>query len=369
MASMRLLLLLVLALSVIAAPASRAATAARIEVSPQFPDAGTKVRIRIDGEWPDACVPELRSVRLDGQDIVLTATVPGGNCGAESRTYQIDSEQVPTAALKLRRNGIYRIRFEVQRHPGSEPELQGFRLLYASNDSQPPFVPETGFWWPERGGEFDHAGPGLGVQFEAQASTLSVSAFGYDSQGQSNWYFGAGAISGRTAQIELSQLAGGAGPFEAYRAPAQATSVGSLHVELLTPSRAILWFVQPRGNAGGLRLQPVSMVRFRFAQEAAEAWLGRWVVLAERDDGYPTRRIDFVTIERSADGFILLDADGEHRLACRNEITQPNSPPFACSLLVTGDDKAAVEFRDIALGELRGWTGAGERIVALKLKR
>jgi hypothetical protein len=351
------------------AVAGPAPGAVRIDVAPPLPDTGTRLRVSIEGEWPDACPPELKSARIEAQTIVLTSEVPATRCDGPPTAYRLESDRLAESRLKLTRNGIFRVRHEVRRGSSGIPELHGFRLLQAGNALNAGFVPETGFWWPERGGEFDRAGPGLGVQMEAQATTLSLSAFGYDAQGAAAWHIGAGPIIGQTAQIELSRLSGGAGPFEPYRAPASVEPVGSVHVEILSPSRVTLWFVRLAGRGTELTAEPVSMVRFRFAQEPAEAWLGRWVVLAESDDAFATRRIDFTAIERDADEFTLVDAEARHRLACRLAPTQPNTPPLSCRLSMSDEPKGTVEFTDVALGELRGWNGGGQRIVALKLKR
>jgi hypothetical protein len=348
---------------------SPASSATRIEFSPPLPDAGTRLRVRVDAEWPEGCAPTLESARVEGSDIVLTSRIPPGVCDGSNRGYTLETERLEGNSLKLTRNGVYRIRHEVLRTAGGEPELHGFRLLHVGNSPDAGFVPESGFWWPERGGDFDRAGPGIGAQMEAQARTLSLSLFGYAADGNPDWYIGAGPISGLTAQLELNRLEGGAGPFDAYRAPAQSLSIGAAHVEMLSPSRITLWLVRATGRGSELQLQAVSMVRFRFAQEPAEAWLGRWVVLAESDDNYPTRRIDFTAIERNEDGFALTDAGAAHRLACRTSATQPNSPPRSCVLSVAQAGNEVIEFRDIALNELRGWSSSSLRIVALKLNR
>lgn len=346
-----------------------AGAAVRIDYAPPQPDAGTRLRVSVEGEWAHGCAPVLESARVEGRDIILESHIPDGRCDGAAAAYRLDSERLPGAALKLTRNGVYRIRHEVRGAPGREPELHGFRLLHVGNSPDAGFVPESGFWWPERGGEFDRAGPGIGVQMEAQARTLSVSVLGYGPNGDPDWYIGAGAIAGLTAQIELNRLDAGAGPFDPYRPPAQSLPAGTAHVEMLSPSRVTLWLLRPDGQDGALQLQPLSMVRFRFAQEPAEAWLGRWVVLAESDEAYPTRRIDFTTIERDDKGFNLVDAAATHRLACRTGPAQPNSPPHSCALTIAGASGEVIDFRDIALNELRGWSSSSLRIVALKLNR
>lgn len=357
------------ALGLIAAFATAAAAAPAIEVWPPAPDAGTQLRFKVRGEWPDACVPVITDARLQGREIVLDAQTPAGPCAATPQAFETGTEALPPERLKLAGNGVHRVRFEVRRGPDGPAELHGFRLLYVGNDPDPGFVPETGFWWYERGGEHDRAGPGLGVQLEVQARVLSLSAYGYSDDGVAVWSLGAGPMQGNVAEVELTQLRDGAGPFDAYRAPRELGTIGTAYVELLGPSRATFWFVRPRPDGKALQVQPLSMVRFRFAQEAAEAWRGRWVVLAERDDGYPTQRIDFVKLKREKDGFELFDAAGDFRLRCETDARRPNSPPTRCRLLSQSGAVLDVDFDHIALNELRGWTGAGQRIVALKLNR
>lgn len=353
----------------LALPGAALAAPPQIEVWPPSPDAGSTVRFKVRGEWPDGCPPAIRDVRVDGREIVLLARPGEGPCAAEPQAFETGTETLPLDRAKLASNGVHRIRFEVRRSPDAEPELHAFRLFYVGNSPDPGFVPETGFWWPEKGGEFDQAGPGLGAQMEVQSGTLSLSVYGYAPDGSARWSLGAGPMQGHVAAVELSQVRGGSGPFEPYRAPGEVDAVGTALIELVSPSRATLWFLRPRDDGKGLQVRPVSMVRFRFAREPAEAWRGRWVILAERDDDFPTRRIDFVRLMRKQDGFLLLDARREFRLRCETDPARPNSPPTRCRLQSDAGDAAEIDFDHVALNELRGWTGAGQRIVALKLNR
>ena len=358
-----------IALLLLFLPAAGWAAPPSIEVFPPAPDAGATVRFKVRGEWPDGCPPAIRDVRIADREIVLTAQPGPGPCGAEPQSYETGTETLALERTKLARNGVHRIRFELRRTPEAPPELLAFQLFYVGNSPDPGFVPETGFWWHERGGEFDQAGPGLGAHMEVQSGTLSLGVHGYGEDGSPRWSLGAGPMQGHVATVELTQLRGGAGPFEPFRAPEEMSAAGSVLVELVSPSRATLWFLRPRADGKGLAVQPLSMVRFRFAREAAEAWRGRWVVLAESDDDYPTRRIDFVRLMRKQDGFLLLDAKREFRLRCETDKARPNSPPTRCRLQSDAGDAAEIDFDHVALNELRGWTGSGQRIVALKLNR
>lgn len=344
------------------------AAGARLEVTPASPDAGSPLRVHVSGEWKNSCVPHVTDVRVDGPDIVVEALAGSGNCTAEPHRFAIGSSDIGGSGLRLDANGVYRLRFEVRASADAEAELHGFRLLYVGKYPDPGFVPETGFWWPEAGAEFS-AGPGLGVQMEVQSRTLSMSVFGYGGDGEPNWTLGAAPLEGHVAEVELSRLRDGAGPFVDYRAPKELSTAGSVHMQLLTPSRATLWFVQPRADGRGLAANPVSMVRFRFAQQAQDAWLGRWVVLAERANGFPTLRIDFESATRDATGFVLTSVAPVYRLRCSYAADRPNSPPTRCRLRDAEGTAVDVDFHHVALNELRGFTGSGERIVALKLMR
>lgn len=344
------------------------AAGARIDVTPAAPDAGSPLQLRISGEWKDGCVPRATGVRVEGPEVVLEALAASGDCAGESRSYSIGTADIGGSSLRLDANGVYRLRFEVRPAPEAAAELHGFRLLYVGKYPDPGFVPETGFWWPEAGAEFS-AGPGLGVQMEVQSRTLSMSVFGYGADGEPTWTLGAAPLLGHVAEVELSRLRDGAGPFVDYRAPKELSTAGSAHLQLLTPSRATMWFVRLRADGRGLEAEAVSMVRFRFAQQAEDAWLGRWVVLAERANGFPTLRIDFDSATRDARGFELTSAAPVYRLRCEYPADRPNSPPTRCRLR-DGDGTAIdVDFHHVALNELRGFTGGGERIVALKLMR
>lgn len=342
---------------------------ARIEVVPPLPDTGTMLRIAIEGRWPDGCTPRLESAEIAGFDLVLRATLPAASCAGAAHAYRIDTRQLPPVSLRLRANGFYRIRFEVQRAAGAPAELHGFRLLYAGNDPE-ALVPETGFWWPESGGEFDRAGPGLGMQLEAQATTLSLGVTSYDSDGSATWLFGAGDVAGHVAQVDVNRLQGGAGPFEPYEAPESLATAGQVQLEILSPSRVNAWFVGNAPEGRGLSVEPVSMVRFRFAQQPAQAWLGDWVLLADSQGDMPTQRIAFTTVETLEDGFLLRDAAGAAKLRCTLEKARRNSPPQACHLEI-GRDQARqdVDFSQVGLNQMRGWGPGSQRILAIKLAR
>lgn len=351
----------------LAAPA-QAFDAPDIRTEPAAPRAGEALRIGIAAQWNDACTPRIESVGVDGFDITVRAVRDAGPCSGGVTPYRVGTAtKTGEGGLRLPVDGVYRVRYEVRNGSDADPELHGFRLLQVGEPADPGFVPETGFWWPERGGDYGRAGPGLGVQLEVQSDTVSLSALGYAPDGRAGWYFGVAPLDGRLARLDMSLLAGGAGPFEAYSPPTAMDSVGQAELEVLSPSRAVLWFV--RGVAPGVpaTVEPVSIVRFSFAQEPGEALAGRWLIVGEDDGGPAPLRIDFSRIERKAHALTLRDEADAHVLRCESAIARPTSPPGLCRLEGHGKGAVAIEFTDVGLQQMRGWDADGRRMLAFRI--
>lgn len=356
------------------ATANLSHAAPRIELGTPTLDAGATIRLDVRDRWPDGCAPLPDKAIVERSNITLSATLPSIKCdGPQAGLAAPMAESVQSWALPALPNGVYRVRYEIATATDALPELHGFQLLdvqpHRDTERDATLKPETGFWWPEQGGEFGGAGPGIGVLMEAQSDTLSISVIGYGSDGMARWSYGASTIQGRTLDLELGQLADGAGPFDPYRAPKGIGPAGSVQIELISPGRANLWFIRNAGNDRALSVQPVSMVRFRFAQETPEAWLGRWVLAAESGATPQARHIDFVAVERDAAGFTLLDREGEVELSCETASQRPNSPPVQCHLIGAADGAPLATFGTTALFEMRGTDVGNARIVALKLDR
>lgn len=348
--------------------------APRIEIGTSKSDTNAGVQLDVRDRWPDGCVPLPDKASVERNDITLRSTLPSPKCTSSQTGLAASmSESVQSWNLPPLRNGVYRVRYEIAAAPDALPEVHGFQLLDLHRDRgaerDATLKPETGFWWPEQGGEFGGAGPGIGVLMEAQSDTLSISVIGYGSDGMARWSYGAGTIQGRTLELELGQLADGAGPFDPYRAPKGIGPAGSVQIELLSSGRANLWFIRDPEKGRTLSVQPISMVRFRFAQETPEAWLGRWVVAAASGDTPQARHIDFVAVERDSAGFTLLDRHGEVELNCETASERPNSPPVRCHLIGAVDGAPLATFGTTALFEMRGTDVNNVRIVAIKLDR
>jgi len=337
--------------------AASAAWSAPAEISLQVPADGIgPALLHVSGLAEDGCLPELRSIDIDGRDVVIRAMTSADTCFAKAQPFTLSSRELPEP-LVFPEPGVYRLRFESQAGADATPQLEAFRLVEVG--AQARVVPEAGFWWGEQGAEFDRAGPGFGVQLEVQAGTAAISVSGYADDGNPQWLFGAAPMLGGTATIGLGALRGGRAPYGRFRGPERIDESGRVHIEWLGTARALFWFERAALDGRGIELQPVSMVRFGFAGVAGvagERWLGRWLLAATDIDGdaaIATRALDFVRIEPGSEGFTMHAASGE-RLDCRVDPGRPASPPEFCRLEQPGEP--AVEFSDVALTRLTGTT-------------
>ncbi len=321
-----------------------------------------QARLDISGIWPDTCPPQLMDVSARGHEVLLTATREHLGCNASPTPYAFSTQTMSVQEL-LPASGIHRVRLQVESTLGSSSMLAGFALIQ-DGSAAPASGLETGFWWAEQNGEFA-AGPGLGLSIESQAGLISLSVMGYDAAGDATWYFGAGALIDGVGHLDLGQFEGGSGPFTHYGAPEGIRLSGAVDVEVLTPSRATLWFSSINPETGALDLRPLSIVRFHFAQDPGEALLGRWVVTGAQADGPQTRWVELVRNEVLPNGFVLHDAEDRVSLHCETPPGRAGSPPILCHL--QNENGEVVEFTDIALRQLSGWDGQGRRTIAFRL--
>ena len=110
---------------------------------------------------------------------------------------------------------------------------------------------------------------------------ISLSAMGYDAEGRSAWYFGAGNLKAASRTLSWASLKAAPAVFR-YAAPESIRFSGWVDVEAQSPSRAVLWFSRVDAAGTALELKPLSITRFSFAQDPGEALLGRWLRLAAR---------------------------------------------------------------------------------------
>ena len=325
------------------------------------PTDAEQVYFEVSGTWPNTCPPQLLEVSAHGRELLLHATHETRGCHTTPTPYSFSSKALAREEL-MPEPGIHRVRLEINT-PGQEPFLAGFTLVQPE-PAESVMALETGFWWAEQGGEFG-AAPGLGLSVETQVGLITLSVMGYDEHGSSAWYFGAGELTNGIAHLDLGQFEGGAGPFTRYAAPETIHLSGTVDVETLSPSHAILWFSRVNAHSGEISLRPLSIMRFSFAQEPADALLGRWLIAATKAGERDTRWVDFVASETLRDGFILHDDSGNVSLRCDTPADRPGSPPSTCRM--EDKDGDVVEFTDIALRRLAGWDARAQHTVAFRL--
>ncbi len=325
---------------------------------------GGPPQLEVLGEWTSGCLPQLRDVRVDGSELTLTAQPDSTNCAAEPGPYSLRAA-LPAELKSGASGGVWRLRYELRDDPLSAPRLMAFELVElrsadAAIAMKPTAIdPEKGFWWGEAGGEFDHAGPGMGAQLERQSGTLALTFSGYGDAGHPEWLFGATSMQGAVSDIALSRLDGGRGPFGGYRGPKQASDAGRLQIEWLTSARAVFWFSRPVVDGDGIELQPISMVRFDFGQDPGSGWLGRWAL--NTDDGKSPIVLELSEYVAREDGFTLLGKRGE-ALQCDTAPSRPQSPPALCELQLA--DGGILRFEDVGLSRLRGIDENGKLVTA-----
>lgn len=336
------------------------AQAVTIEPGQPWPASRQPLRLLL-GELPPAPCPwQLETASGSDVEVVLRLARADG-CAAQAVPQQLE---VQPSGLVWGRTGVARVRVEDSRGPAGSPRLLGFGLVEVGRVTR-TIHPESGYWWNEAGGEFDTAGPGLGLNLERQGDTLSVTVLGYADDGRPEWLFGAGPIHGRVARVPLSRLQDGAGPFLPWQAPGKAEPGGVVHFEFLSEARATAWFERHQGEA--VSVQPLSLVRFRFDELPQQAALGEWLFVGGVAIGDPPTQSDSLRFDRSEatdDGFRLHGRAGAPTLDCTLDARRPNSPPARC---VLHDDagRLLVDFKDVSLGRMRGWRPDGAAITAI----
>lgn len=354
--------LALLALTLLAAFCSLPAAAAQEdEVSVKLigkAQSGAPAKLLVSGMWPVACTPELDDAQIDDRDLRVRLRVAGSGCLPRPTAFTLLVEHRDLVWPDTR---VLRLHLERADAKG-EVKLIGFRLIEIGSPER--VVPETGFWWNERGGEFDTAGPGQSILIEPQGDRLGVAVMGYGDDQSSTWYFGAGPLQQRSSEVRLLTLNGGGGPLRDYRQPDIASPAATVWLEFQSSSRAIAWFVVPEPH-GAVTLRPQSLVRFRFGDTAPQAWEGLWII--ESKDGL-LRAADFSLADSREDGFVLIDSANQLWLDCSLQAARPNSPPHRCQLLGI-DDEPLGQFDDVGLGRMHGSDRGGSSMSAVRIPR
>ena len=347
-----------LGIALIALPAL-AQAAPTVALWPESPAAGQPFQVELLGEWAAACVPSVADSWVEDDEVIVKLRDSEKNCAGQPTAATV--LRTPSSApLSTDRDGTLRIRVL-----GGKPERTLAFGLAAVGDVE-LYIPESGLWWPEQGGEFDTSGPGLGVQIEVQGDALALNLSGYDAAGSPFWWFAAGESQALPQSLSLTALKGGSGPFAKYAAPNDAMAGGSLHIEWLSSARAVFWFVRADAQLdGGLDVRPMSMTRFAFGLRPGQSWQGDWI-LSRRDSAglISANALRFDQLLPAEDGFVL-SGDG-FALRCLSVSRRPDSPPESCFLSSDNGDLLG-QFGDVGLKRMQGLSSEGDRVRLTKL--
>jgi hypothetical protein len=350
------------------APALGQAAGARISVEQAAERVGEAFSVRVDDSWPNACVPELETVEVDGLQIWVIArdTSEARFCGNAASDYSLDTGHLGAARLKTA--GVHQIHYVVRSSTGLR--LRGFELAAMAGADAPAPALESGYWWADPGLPNEFAGRGIGINIERQGGILSAVLFGYDEAGDPDWSLGSGSVGAQFSRLGLSRLSEGAGPHARYREPRELQSLGAMLIQPLSPSRARLWLAYLEPTTGDLSLREIEIVRFGFASSPASAWAGEWLLAPAANAGgeVEARQFTFVALQGGRGEFTLLDATGEIALTCAMGGARSDRIPELCSLrLVQGEDLREYSFDRIGLRRMEGVDAEGRPVRMLLL--
>lgn len=333
--------------------------APQVNLWPESPEVGQPFQIEVQGEWAEACAPSVGDTWVEGNEIIIKLRDSAKQCGDQPKAARVLRSPSATP-LTVDTAGTFQLRVL-----GGTPErTRAFGLAAIGNVEL--FTPESGLWWPERGGQYDTSGPGLGVQIEIQDEALALNLSGYDNTGTPFWWFAAGESQALPQSLSLTALKGGSGPFAKYAAPNDAMSGGTLHIEWLSSARAVFWFVRPDlADPNAMDVRPVSMTRFAFGVRPGDSWRGDWVLLRRDASGAVIAdALRFRGHKVTDTGFELRSGDGL-LLRCENDPSKPDSPPTGCSL---GDRNGTLgQFSDVGLKRMQGVSRQGDLLRLSKI--
>ncbi len=329
------------------------------DVSIVFEASDAGQRLILDGAWPTPCLPAQVQLRRQGQDLRVEARSTRSLCARFPMPFHFDLDIAAALGSRLE-PGLYRVSFYAANAATGPLELREFRLL--SIDQQ-ALEPETGFWWPERGGDAGvDAAQGSSLSLERQGDTLAAGLLTYDGDGHADWLFGSGPLQGRSAALTLLGMRDGPSPFGGGGRAPKLSQQASLQLEFFGAARALAWlgwYEQGDGGQPVLRLQALPFVRQSLTGTTdASHWGGRWQLLR---DGLPVQNLDFAAPQRQdAEHFVLADPAG-WLLTCRQAAARPAAPPEDCALSQSADGETVL-LDSIGLESLGGRDRIGGRV-------
>lgn len=357
-------------LSVLLIPVLGHAAGAEIHLEQNASKPGEIFHLRIQDHWPNACVPEIETVEIEGPQVWVIArdTSEGKICGQSGRGYGIDTRWLGNGGTRLAESGVQRIHYVVRSRTGVRQ--RGFELIAMGEAMAPAAALESGYWWADPAVPNAFAGRGIGINLERQGDIQSGVLFGFDGNGDPDWSLGSGSVGPHFTRMGFSRLSQGAGPYALYREPRELQTLGAMLIEPASPTRARLWLVYVETTTNDLSLREIEIVRFGFAASPASAWAGEWLLAPSADEsGWAhARQFSLVAVQGGPSEFTLLDANGTIALSCTMVGGSTDRIPDLCNLTMPDEaGNAEYSFDRIGLRRMQGTDseGRGVRLILL----
>lgn len=228
----------------------------------------------IQGSWPTACQPAVRSWRRAGSgrmDIVLADDA--SHCALSAHPFSIELSRTEQFSPVPPVGQITPVHVFAARDDNA-PALVGFALHGGQSQNQ---APDSGFWWPQ--GNDD--GSGNVLSLELQGDTLGIALLSHDDlSGAPVWYFGTSHLIGQTVHAELTRLDGGSSPFFGMHVQPTPQPGWTIDIAFSSSTRAQIWLSRPSPvRRGELELASMQFARRSFSKEVqTQQWRGRWLV-------------------------------------------------------------------------------------------
>ncbi len=333
--------------------------------------------VRVTGDWPDSCVPTTESARAELISGVITITNASraDDCDDTISGFSVALavSGMTTPALKSQATDeTMTVQFLQQGDNQSFAKLIAFDALMPTErkSARAQVLPESGIWWPQRGGEYDTSGPGIGFSIERQHDQLVTIINWYDNDGSPLWLLATGQVEQGIFRAELSSLEGGPGLFEDYTEATPVFDRTRLSIVFHGPATATAWISQPLTDKPGseILLKPLSLVRFAFGYDSMNRFTqGRWLLVVQDEE----RKVESTVLDFRQSGaerntITLRDRNLGYSMDCTINRQRSTTPASLCVLNESFHVPLAT-FTEVGLDRMVGIDESGQQAQLIRL--
>lgn len=322
--------------------------------------------LNISGTWPNACIPEIERVSVDGNEVRIEVRNKKSLCAATPTPFVLSAAPAAAAGVTQLPTGSYHVSVYAAQGAHDSRHLVAFSLVDTTSAATVA-TPESGYWWtqPENNSGISL---GTGLMIELQGHTLTVSALSYETNGEPVWYLGTGLLQSSIAHIPMLRVQGGSTLFGDSVETPQAAAAMNLDLEFQSSGRAVAWFSRNSADdSNALELRSLMLSRMAFANPPdGHVWQGDWLLVPE-DPLKPIQRLRFDQLQtQSEQNFRLSDSTSDSLLNCWRDTRQPSAPPQNCTLQ-GNNGRTLAQFNAVAIGQLEGVMPDNSRIRLIRL--